>query len=79
METLLILVCGNGSSFGDTLRCVQVLVEGPNPKNSSDAVGRNRQNKLVFFPGDGERLKGQVVTVHVDRVHAYTLFGKQVA
>ncbi len=59
--------------------CLQVLVEGPNPKNAGEAMGRNRQNKLTFFPGDGVGLKGQVVTVHVNRVHAYTLFGSQVA
>lgn len=54
-------------------------MEGPNPKNAGEAMGRNRQNKLTFFPGDGVGLKGQVVTVHVNRVHAYTLFGSQVA
>lgn len=56
-----------------------MLVEGPNPKNSGEAMGRNRQNKLTFFLGNGVGMKGQVVTVRVDRVHAYTLFGKQVA
>lgn len=40
------------------------------------AVGRTRHNKLCYFPGDGERLKGQLVHVHVDRVHAYTLYGR---
>ena len=59
--------------------CLQVLVEGPNPKNSGEAMGRNRQNKLTFFPGDGVGLKGQIVRVQVDRVHAYTLFGNRVA
>ena len=59
--------------------CLQILVEGPNPRKSGEAVGRNRQNKLVFFPGDGNSMKGQLVNVHVDMVHAYTLFGHQVA
>lgn len=54
-------------------------MEGPNPKESGQAMGRNRQNKPIFFPGDGAKMKGQVVTVHVDRVHAYTLFGRQLA
>ncbi len=54
-------------------------MEGPNPRKSGEAVGRNRQNKLVFFPGDGNSMKGQLVNVHVDMVHAYTLFGHQVA
>lgn len=58
---------------------VQVLVEGSNPKNSAEAMGRTRHNKLVFFPGDGAALKGQLVSVHVDMVHAYSLFGTRVA
>lgn len=42
----------------------------------SQAVGRTRHNKLCYFPGDGAKLKGQLVHVHVDRVHAYTLYGR---
>ena len=59
------------------MRCMllQVLVEGPNPKKSDEAVGRNSQNKLVFFPGNGLQLKGKLVDVQIDYVHAYTLFG----
>ncbi len=59
------------------MRCMllQVLVEGPNPKKSDEAVGRNSQNKLVFFPGDGLQLKGKLLDVQIDYVHAYTLFG----
>ena len=53
---------------------VQVLVEGPNPKGGG-AFGRSTHNKLVFFPGDGEALRAQLVMVHIDRVHAYSLFG----
>lgn len=39
------------------------------------AVGRTRHNKLLYFSGDGVALKGQLVDCHVDRVHAYTLYG----
>ena len=54
-------------------------MEGPNPKNRTyEAVGRNSQNKPVFFPGDGLQLKGKLVDVHIDYVHAYTLFGHMV-
>lgn len=62
---------------GPLTRCAlwQVLVEGPNPKKSNEAVGRNSQNKLVFFPGNGLQLKGALVDVCIDYVHAYTLFG----
>ena len=53
----------------------QVLVEGRNPKDSAQATGRTRTNKPVFFAADGQALKGQLVTVHIDKVHAYTLYG----
>ena len=60
----------------------QVLVEGPNPKGDAGtggtAFGRSRHNKLVFFDGDGEALKGGLVMVNVDRVHAYSLYGARV-
>ena len=54
---------------------MQVLVEGANPKNSAEAMGRTRHNKLCFFPGDGAALQGQLVDVHVDTVRAHTLSG----
>jgi len=57
----------------------QVLVEGDNPKAAGQAVGRSRHNKLVFFDGDGAALAGELVTVLVERVHAYTLFGRRAA
>ena len=58
-------------------------MEGPNPKGDAGAggtaFGRSRHNKLVFFDGDGEELRGKLVTVHIDRVHAYSLYGTLVA
>ncbi|KAK9835384.1 hypothetical protein WJX81_006219 [Elliptochloris bilobata] len=60
-------------------RPLEVLVEGPNPKVAGQAMGRSRHNKLVFFDGDGGALTGELVTVFVDRVHAYSLFGRRVA
>ncbi|EFN57360.1 hypothetical protein CHLNCDRAFT_30275 [Chlorella variabilis] len=56
-------------------RELEVLVEGPNPRDPAQAVGRTRHNKLLYFAGDGEALRGQLVDVRVDRVHAYTLYG----
>lgn len=38
-------------------------------------MGRTRHNKLAYFTGDGAALKGSLVTLHIDRVHAYTLYG----
>ncbi|KAK9824523.1 hypothetical protein WJX72_011085 [[Myrmecia] bisecta] len=59
-------------------RHLEVLVEGPNPKGVNQAMGRTQHNKLVFFDGDGAALKGQLVTVHVSMVRAYSLFGEMV-
>eukprot|EP00887_Chlorella_sp_A99_P004685 scaffold4.g4685.t1 len=59
-------------------RALEVLVEGPNPRDPGQAMGRTRQNKLAFFPGDGTALKGRLVTVQVEHVRAYTLIGRRV-
>lgn len=56
--------------------CHQVMVEGPNPRDSSQATGRTRHNKPVFFDAsDAAQMKGKLVTVRIDKVHAYTLYG----
>ena len=59
---------------------VQVLVEGPNPKNPNEAMGRTTHNKLTFFPAPqgAAQLKGQLVDVHITTVHAFSLFGDMV-
>jgi len=60
-------------------RELEVLVEGPNPRNPSlEAVGRTRHNKVTFFPTgsiDPISLRGQLVTVRIKEVRAYTLYG----
>ncbi|GFR45102.1 hypothetical protein Agub_g6479, partial [Astrephomene gubernaculifera] len=57
-------------------RTLEVLVEGPNPKNPAQAFGRIRHNKLVYFDGDGTALRGQLVMVHVQECNAFSLFGR---
>ena len=59
-------------------RTLEVLVEGVNPRKSSQAFGRIRHNKLVYFDGDGEALRGQLVSVKIDQCNAYSLFGDMV-
>jgi tRNA-2-methylthio-N6-dimethylallyladenosine synthase len=53
-------------------------VEGMNPRDARQAMGRSRHNKLVFFDGDGQALKGSLVQVRVEEVRAYTLIGRRV-
>jgi tRNA-2-methylthio-N6-dimethylallyladenosine synthase len=59
-------------------RTLEVLVEGVNPRKSSQAFGRIRHNKLVYFDGDGEALRGQLVNVKIDQCNAYSLYGDMV-
>ena len=56
-------------------RELEVLVEGVNPRNPAQAFGRIRHNKLTYFDGDGEALRGQLVTVRIEQANAYSLFG----
>ena len=52
-------------------------MEGPNPKNPAEAMGRTTHNKLTFFPAPqgAAQLKGCLVDVHVTTVRAFSLFG----
>jgi len=60
-------------------RTEQVLVEGINPKNPEQVMGRTRTNRLTFFPAaraDGTRWQsGDLVNVHIDEVRAFSLSG----
>jgi tRNA-2-methylthio-N6-dimethylallyladenosine synthase len=57
----------------------QVLVEGLNPKDGDQVMGRTRTNRLTFFPAiraDGNRWQsGDLVDVHIDDVRAFSLSG----
>lgn len=76
---VLMLILRSEVPLTDRRKCrLQVMVEGPNPRDSAQATGRTRHNKPVFFDADGAALKGQLVTVRVDKVHAYTLYGSKV-
>lgn len=57
-------------------RTEQVLVEGQNPKDSSQVMGRTRTNRLTFFAGDIEQLQGQQVPVKITDVRAFSLTGE---
>ena len=58
-------------------RIEEVLVEDRNPKDPSQVMGRTRTNRLTFFPGDIEELKGQLVKVKITQVRAFSLTGEQ--
>jgi len=60
-------------------RIEQVLVEGSNPKDPSQVMGRTRTNRLTFFPGqraDGTAIEpGALVNVRIEEVRAFSLSG----
>ena len=61
-------------------RIEQILVEGTNPKDPEQVMGRTRTNRLTFFPGhrpDGRPIQaGELVTVAIEAVRAFSLSGK---
>ncbi|MEQ9356207.1 tRNA (N6-isopentenyl adenosine(37)-C2)-methylthiotransferase MiaB [Coleofasciculus chthonoplastes] len=57
-------------------RIEEVLVEDQNPKDSSQVMGRTRGNRLTFFTGDINQLKGQLVQVKITEVRAFSLTGQ---
>jgi tRNA-2-methylthio-N6-dimethylallyladenosine synthase len=60
-------------------RIEQILVEGTNPKNTSQMMGRTRTNRLTFFPGqrlDGTTIQpGALLNVRIEEVRAFSLSG----
>ncbi len=54
---------------------VQILVEGPSPRNPARLSGRTRCNKIVVFEGT-DRHRGQVMDVKITRTGSFTLYGE---
>lgn len=60
-------------------RIEDVLVEDRNPKDPTQVVGRTRGNRLTFFEGNLEELKGQTVAVQITEVRPFSLTGRALA
>ena len=58
-------------------RLEEVLVELRNPKHPAQVKGRNRQGCPVFFDGDIDELKGQLVPVRITEAGTYFLVGER--
>ncbi|MEX1324096.1 MAG: tRNA (N6-isopentenyl adenosine(37)-C2)-methylthiotransferase MiaB [Synechococcaceae cyanobacterium] len=60
-------------------RTEQILVEGSNPRDPAQVMGRTRTNRLTFFPGrraDGSAIQpGELVDVRIGEVRAFSLSG----
>lgn len=53
---------------------VEILVEGRSEKAGKRMFGRTRTNRIVFFDG-GERHKGELLPVRIERATTITLYG----
>ncbi|MGQ9731662.1 MAG: tRNA (N6-isopentenyl adenosine(37)-C2)-methylthiotransferase MiaB [Candidatus Zipacnadales bacterium] len=62
---------------GEVGKVFEVLVEGRDPKDSTKARGRTRQNKLMIFPAS-EDLTGQFVWVRAQQARLWGWLGEQV-
>jgi tRNA-2-methylthio-N6-dimethylallyladenosine synthase len=64
-------------------RMEQILVEGRNPKDPEQVMGRTRTNRLTFFPalrsGGARWQPGDLVDVRIEEVRAFSLSGVAVA
>lgn len=60
-------------------RIEEILVEDINPKDSTQVMGRTRSNRLTFFKGDIAQLKGELVSVKITEVRAFSLTGEPVS
>jgi len=57
-------------------RIEEILVEAQNEKTPTQVMGRTRGNRLTFFPGEIQQLKGKLVKVHITDVRAFSLTGE---
>jgi tRNA-2-methylthio-N6-dimethylallyladenosine synthase len=60
-------------------RIEQVLVEDTNDKNPHQVMGRTAGNRLTFFDGDINTLKGKIVPVKITEVRPFSLTGTAVS
>jgi len=63
----------NRTMIGQT---VEVLVEGPSKKSTTDFCGRTDTNKMVVFHKNGNTV-GDYIGVRIERANSATLFGTQ--
>lgn len=57
-------------------RVEKVLVEDVNPKDNTQVMGRTDTNRLTFFAGDIQQLKGKIVPVKITEVRPFSLTGE---
>lgn len=59
-------------------RVEEVLVEERNVKRPTQLVGRTQTNRLVFFDGEIDELRGRLVNVRITEARKFSLSGELV-
>ncbi|MFM6200812.1 MAG: TRAM domain-containing protein, partial [Dolichospermum sp.] len=59
-------------------RIEEVLVEAENSKDKTQVMGRTAGNRLTFFTGDINDLKGKIVKVKITEVRPFSLTGEAI-
>ena len=54
-------------------------MEERNAKRTGQVMGRTRTNRLVYFDGDIEELRGKLVDVRIREANAYWVAGEIVS
>ena len=68
-------VLGEGLNRACIGTTVEVLVEGPSLRNKERWAGRSSTNKITIFDPSEEVRVGDIVSVHIEKVGAQTLYG----
>ncbi len=58
-------------------RVVEVLVEERNVKVPTQVMGRTTHGYIVYFDGDIDKLRGELVNVKIDTCQKFYLAGKR--
>lgn len=74
----LVYACAEARSQRYLGRVEEILVEAQNVKFPHQVMGRTRTNRLTFFPGKIEDLKGKTVRVKITEVRSFSLTGEAV-
>ena len=57
----------------------EILVEAQNSKDPNQVMGRTRGNRLTFFPGKIEDLKGKTIKVKITEIRSFSVTGEAIA
>ena len=74
----LVSVCAEARSQRYLGREEEILVEADNTKDPTQIMGRTRGNRLTFFPGSIEELRGKTVRVKITQVRPFSLTGEAI-